>query len=210
MIKIGLLGGTFDPIHNGHLQLALAALKQCDLEKVYFIPAGSPPHKRFSNVSPFHDRFEMVKLVCQKYPGLNCLDIENQRTQPSYTIDTVNQLLSQHPQCEFYFIIGDDAFVEVETWKDYKKLLSKVSFLICGRETFDDQLVNKLLKSLGYVCEQEVWTHQSYKNIIKLDFLPPGISSTMIRIKSTDDLQLSDLIPNEVKNYIKKNNLYSL
>ena len=208
MTRTGLLGGTFDPIHNGHLQLALASLKQCKLDKVYIIPAGSPPHKKKSNVSPFRDRFEMAKLVCEQYQDLICLDIESHRSQPSYTVDTIKLLVSENPEADFHFIIGYDAFLDLPSWKEYKELLDTVSFILCGREMFDCQLPNNLLKELGYVLEQGVWFHQSHKKIIELDFLPPGISSTMIRGNKLSESQLIDLIPKVVLKYIKEKKLY--
>ncbi len=210
MIKVGLFGGTFDPIHNGHLQLALAALEQCDLDKIIFIPAGCPPHKRFSKVTPFHDRYEMVNLVCNKYPNFENLDIENHLNYPSYSVDTVEQLISENPHYELFFIIGDDAFIEIESWKGYKKLLSSVSFILCRRMMFDDKLTNDLLVGLGYVSEEGKWIHHSYKSIYRLDFLPPKISSTMIRENGTGDVHVSNLITNDVRKYIKENKLYCL
>ncbi|MFQ5543743.1 MAG: nicotinate (nicotinamide) nucleotide adenylyltransferase [Nitrospiria bacterium] len=109
--KIGLLGGTFNPIHNGHLHIADAVFKRLHLDEILFIPSGKPPHRESEGLLSARYRLEMVRLALLKRPSFSLCDLEVRRSGPSYSIDTIRMLKQQHPTAHFFFIIGMDAFL---------------------------------------------------------------------------------------------------
>jgi len=135
-MRIGILGGTFNPVHQGHLQLAREVKIKCGLDEILLIPSGIPPHKTEEELATAEDRLEMVRLAIEGIPGLSVSDIEIRRPEQSYTIDTVRELLKTAPGVDFYFIIGLDAFLEIETWKEAGSLLKIVSFIVVSRPEY--------------------------------------------------------------------------
>lgn len=134
-IKIGILGGTFDPIHLGHLQLAENARTQFSLDKVLLIPAYDPPHKKKSApLASAQDRYEMVRLAIEGRPGLEISNCEIKRRGASYTIDTLKELEKQYAAAQFYLILGHDAFLQVDLWRGVEEIKKKVQFLVAKRE----------------------------------------------------------------------------
>ena len=129
-MKIGILGGTFNPIHLGHLHLALEVRSKMGLDEILFIPAGIPPHKIDEDLASPADRFKMVEMAISDYPFFKISDFEIKRAEKSYSIDTVRALKKNHPSNEFFFIIGLDAFMEIESWKDSTFLLQTVHFIV--------------------------------------------------------------------------------
>jgi len=134
--KVGLLGGTFDPIHNGHIHVAEAVMQKAELDEVWFIPAGTPPHRNPPCFSA-KDRFKMCELALQDKSKLIACDIEVYKTRPCYTIETIEALQKQHPNTKFYWIIGVDAFFNIESWHEYKKLLNEANFIVVNRDGFE-------------------------------------------------------------------------
>ncbi len=131
--KIGLFGGTFDPVHSGHITVAREAADQYQLDQVLLVPAAFPPHKRGVAAAPYEDRLKMVELACQGNPRLAASRLEEKRV-PSYTIDTVRALKrGLDPQDKLYFIIGADAFNEITTWHRWEELLREVEFIVATR-----------------------------------------------------------------------------
>ena len=129
--RIGLLGGTFDPVHTGHLQLAEAALREGNLDQVLFIPSASPPHKVGTPITSFAHRLAMLELVSKRNPRFACSGIEGDLPAPSYTIDTLRVLGGLFPEeTKFFFIIGIDAFLDFATWKSYRDILRLVNIVI--------------------------------------------------------------------------------
>lgn len=131
---IGLLGGTFDPIHAAHIRVALAAASQCGLAEVFLIPASDPPHRAAGAIAPYEDRIRMVEIACEGHPVLVPSRLE-QRAGKSYSIDTVEAL---HAEPRFhgvplYFIIGADAFADIQTWRDWRRLADLVIFAVVDR-----------------------------------------------------------------------------
>jgi nicotinate-nucleotide adenylyltransferase len=131
--RICLFGGTFDPIHNAHLQIADEARQRFDLHKVLFVPAANPPHKDGTHLTPFEDRFQMVQLACKPYPGFSASRLE-EGEERSYTIDTLERFRPQlQPGDELFFLIGADAFDELKTWKRWQEVLKLTCFIVVSR-----------------------------------------------------------------------------
>lgn len=129
--RIGIMGGTFDPIHAGHISMALNAKEQAKLDRVLVIPTGNPPHK--TDTAPAEDRWKMVCAACGKEPALEPCRIELDRTGVIYTVDTLALLKEQYPKAAFYYIIGADTLMELKNWKNYQQVLTMCSFLVCPR-----------------------------------------------------------------------------
>jgi nicotinate-nucleotide adenylyltransferase len=133
-MRLGLFGGTFDPIHIGHLRAALEVKQGFGLDRIVFIPAALPPHKKGDQVADAADRLKMVELGVSGYSGFSVSDAELQRSGPSYSIDTINHFKkSSEPDSEILFISGLDAFLEIDTWKSYRDLLRQIAFIVIAR-----------------------------------------------------------------------------
>ena len=133
-MRIGLFGGTFNPIHIGHIQVAFKVKKSISLNKVLFIPSALPPHKEPGNVVDVGDRLEMINLSLSPYPDFVISDVELKRPGPSYTIDTVRHFKSAPGEdATHYLILGSDAFLEIDTWKSYADLFLMVPFIVVMR-----------------------------------------------------------------------------
>lgn len=185
MERVGLLGGTFDPVHDGHLQLALAAKDELRLQRVLLLPASAPPHKPEGAVTSFDHRRQMLKLALAGVDGLEPCFIEGELPVPSYTIDTLRVLQAQDREhVEYLFIIGEDAFAEILSWKAYREVLQRVSLIVARRHGCHhatDRLENIAL-ALGYCPSPLLWTgKQGLKEIHFLHASPPRISSSEIR-----------------------------
>jgi nicotinate-nucleotide adenylyltransferase len=210
--RIGLLGGTFDPIHFGHLQLAELAMRQCSLAKVLFIPAAAPPHKTDRAITAFTHRVKMISLALAATPGFQLTSLEGDLPSPSYTIDTLLYLAEKHaPDDEFYFILGADAFLEINTWKSCAELLARTHFIVAGRSGYSPGAFESFAASLGYARRGEAWFHSSGNT--KLFYLPEAtddISSSAVRSRIARRDSLEGLVPRDVIHYIDTNNLYAL
>ncbi|MGL1931513.1 MAG: nicotinate (nicotinamide) nucleotide adenylyltransferase [Desulfotalea sp.] len=209
--KIGLFGGTFNPIHIGHLQLAQFAVESIGLAKVYFLPASTPPHKDNSNIISFAHRLTMVDLACKLSHAFVSSDVERYTSTPSYTIDTLRAMkknVFKDEDTELYFIIGVDAFLEIKDWNNYRLLLAEVKIIICPRHGFSHQKLYVLLDELGYGFEGFKWLHKTFQNIFVLEQIPANISSTLIRDYVARQQSLDKYLPLNVASYIKRKKLY--
>lgn len=216
--KIGLLGGTFDPIHNGHLAVANHVLRALALDSIWFIPASLPPHKDGHEdgreISSFSHRITMLEKAISQYPSFVVSDIEAKRSAPSYSIDTLHILLPQiEPKAELYFIIGADAFLEIDTWKRYRELPSLVRFVIISRPGFPPDKVEMVIRTAfpGYEFDpvRETWSSPKRKGSFILQHMEPvPISSTGIRRKVGRGEDITGLVPPAVESYIREEQLY--
>jgi nicotinate-nucleotide adenylyltransferase len=197
--KIGIMGGTFDPIHTGHLVTAEAVRVEYDLDRVLFIPAANPPHKQHFHVeTPVH-RYMMTVMATYSNPYFYVSPIEIERPGISYTIDTVLELIEQYgDNTEFYFIVGSDAVQELPTWKEIDRLLEICHFIAANRPgsvyTLDD-----IIRHFGV---------KGYNRIHSLPTPELEISSTDIREKVHQGRSIKYIVPESVENYILKENLY--
>jgi len=137
LIKIGLMGGTFNPIHIGHLVMAEEIRKGFGLDKVLFIPTGNPPHKLIEGQVSSKDRYIMTLLATASNEYFEVSDIETKRIGTSYTVDTIKELKEIYQMAEFYFITGADAILEIETWKNTKELLDSCKFIAATRPGYN-------------------------------------------------------------------------
>jgi nicotinate-nucleotide adenylyltransferase len=175
-MRVGLFGGTFDPIHFGHLRAALEVKEGFGLAEVFLIPAAIPPHKAREGMAPAPDRLHMIELAVEGVPGLTASDVEIRREGPSYTIDTVRHFRRELSHAaEVFLIMGLDAFLEIDTWKAYHELLSLVSVIVISRPDAD-----------GLVCDRGAKTLEDFfRARISADLTvsgsPDGFSSPQIR-----------------------------
>ena len=196
-MRIGLLGGTFDPVHLGHLIGAQAAADQLGLDRVFFVPAANPPHKSAVPISQARHRVEMLKLaVADNHLFEICLD-EIERGGSSYTIDTVRRFRKEAaPQDELYFILGADNLADFTTWKDWQEICRQSRLVSLRREGFGEQQF-RVPESLSQV------------EIIWVDMPLIGISATDIRSGYAAGATIRYRVPRAVSEYIDTHGLYS-
>jgi nicotinate-nucleotide adenylyltransferase len=208
--KIGVLGGTFDPVHFGHLQLAESAMEECALDQVLFIPAALPPHKKGTTVTSFAHRAAMLQLASKTSKSFGCNLIESQLPKPSYTIDTLQQLQKYYgDQVRLSFIMGADAFLDIVTWKAYKVLLGLVTVIISLREGYQDRMLLQLLEELGYGMQgSNRFRKGNTQEVRILKASPAAVSSSSIRAKIGRGESVHNLVPQAVLRYIQKHMLY--
>jgi len=213
-LRLGILGGTFDPIHYGHLRIAEEVCEDLGLEKVLLIPGAAPPHKGKKRISPFIDRFTMTMMAAQGSPLLEALDLEGRRHGLSYSIDTLKEVRRLFgPDLELFFIIGMDAFLDIKTWKRYDDLFKEANFVVIKRPGVPDKDFGPLVLSmdLGFQPGEEVnsyylpsWGHSIvYKELTLLE-----ISSTRIRELAACGKSIRFLAPESVRSYIVEKGLY--
>lgn len=195
---IGVFGGSFNPIHIGHLILAESARQEFHLEKVIFIPTGDTPNKDMHYVDKI-DRFHMVELAIQGNPYFEISSIEMERTGPSYTVDTIHQVKKMIGyEYKIYFLAGTDAVADLPTWKYNKKLLSICDFICAGRPGSTDKL-NKSVSYFGELGKEKI-------HFLKMPELE--ISSTDLRRRIENNMSVTYMIPDGVIKYIKEKQIY--
>ena len=206
--RIGLFGGTFDPIHLGHLRCAQEVWEAFDLSGVIFILAATPPHKLDRPIISTQHRWNMVKLAVADNPSFDLSDVEIKREGASYSIETISHYHRNLQKGErLFFIIGADAFCEMETWKDYPQLFTLCDFIVISRPHFDP-LQASVLTSEGFQKEGDRFLHPSGHSLHLLNVTPIGIASTDIRRAVREGRSLTYLIPKEVEEYIAREGLY--
>lgn len=208
--KIGILGGTFDPVHNGHLALAEAAGKLCNLSEVVLIPAAVPPHKQNTKITDFRHRVAMLEAAVKKKPELHISTIEQLLPSPSYTIDTLHYIkIHSVGDVELYFITGADSFLDILSWKEYQDLLASCHFIVYTRKGNKAKMLQQFFKQLGYHPKGDCWINKkSQKSIFTSSSALPSISSSEIRDLIARGKCVSKLTPIEVADYISQNRLY--
>jgi nicotinate-nucleotide adenylyltransferase len=144
--KIGLLGGTFNPAHRGHVELGLKVMEAFGLDKVLYVLSAQPPHKKLQALAPAPVRLAMLTEALRPYPGLEPCDLELRRPGHSWTIDTVRQLRAAAPMARFFFITGSEGFLKIRTWKAYRQLFCEVFFIIVIRQKSHQAKVALLLR----------------------------------------------------------------
>jgi len=148
-MKIGILGGTFNPIHIGHLILAEEAREKLGLDKIIFMPAYLPPHKDNSDIAPAAERFAMVKQAIAGNKHFSVSDMEIKRNGRSYTIDTIRALKAKYPKDDFYFIIGSDLLKYLDEWKDVSEIIKMVKFIAATRPGYPLEKIPSYIQTLA-------------------------------------------------------------
>lgn len=189
--RIGIFGGTFDPPHVGHLTIALEALRQLSLEKVLFIPAYVPPHKKRGGRANPLQRLRMVKRAIAGNPKFEVTELEIRRKGISYTIDTLRELRLQYRDAKFFLIVGGDNFASFKTWKSVNAILKMASIVVYERNAIDKRSRMTRLRK-----------------VIHLRGALLGISSTMIREHVKRGESIRFLVSESVRRFIGKNKLY--
>ena len=193
---IGIMGGTFNPIHNGHLILAQKAYEQLGLDKILFMPSGNSYMKE--NVLDAQKRAQMVALAIKNYPTFELSLIEVQRSGNTYTSETLEFLTANYPDTHYYFIIGADSLFQIESWK-YPERIFALATLVCAvRDDYDMEAISEKGKALSELGA----------NIVFLDIPKIEISSTAIRERVRHNMSITDYVPSEVAEYIKEEHLY--
>lgn len=198
--KIAVMGGSFDPCHNGHINLALDAKKQLVLEEVVLVPTKIQPFKINRKVAPDSDRLNMLRLAIEKFQGLRACDIEIMQDDISYTYKTLKNIKSfLGDGYKVYFLTGTDAFLEIEKWNNAEKLLKENSFLVGTRIGYKEEELEKIIDRVNenFNCE-----------VIKIDNRKFEISSTEIRNKISSGQPIGDLVNKKVERYILEHELY--
>ena len=219
--KIGIFGGTFNPIHFGHLRAAVEVREGFGLDAVYLIPSASPPHKGHENLAPATARMEMVRRAIGDRDGLRASDIELKRNGPSFTIDTVCAFRKHLPdEAWLYLIMGLDAFLEIETWQSYEDLLHIIPLIVINRpdrqgrlQPSVDHAVATLLEQSalqGYECTMDTpcFTHCDKQPIFTYNVAALDISATAIRDLIRQHRTIDFLVPETVRDYIDTKGLY--
>ncbi|HYY26172.1 MAG TPA: nicotinate-nucleotide adenylyltransferase [Candidatus Udaeobacter sp.] len=213
-MRIGLFGGTFDPIHWGHLRSAEEVREELTLDRILFIPASIPPHKQDQTTASARDRLEMVRLAAAKNPRFAVSTVEIRRPGPSYSIDTLRYFADKNKRRDsYFFILGLDAFREIGSWKDFKQLFSFCHFVVTSRP--GDASSNPLERTpvavrrlFCYDFKEKIYRHRSgtYLYFVKLTDI--AISASDIRRRVAAGQSIRYLLPSKIEAYIRKQGLY--
>ncbi|HID98633.1 MAG TPA: nicotinate (nicotinamide) nucleotide adenylyltransferase [Thermodesulfobacteriaceae bacterium] len=212
-MRIGILGGTMDPVHFGHLRSAEEIRENLVLDQVWFVPAARPPHKSEETITPFGHRLQMVKLATAGVEYFRPAAMESERSGPSYSVDTLRILKEKYgTEVHFFFILGSDAFLEIETWKEFHRLTEFASLVIAGRIRHGWENVRQVV-SRGFPeheasCHGDVFTASGKGDIIFQNVTRLEISGTDIRQRVRTGRSARFLVPEAVRQYMKKNSLY--
>lgn len=196
---IGVLGGTFDPVHNGHIALARAALMQANLKKLIVMPAHVQPFKLGNEISDDHHRLEMAKLAFADMPEAEVSDYEIVHTEVSYTYDTLCSLKEMYPDDEIAFIMGTDSFLALDTWYMGRELLEQFSFLVSVRPGYRESELEDKIEEFRRLYDT---------NVEKLVMTMPDVSSTEIRTRYESGLSNAGNVPDLIERYIYEHGLY--
>jgi len=213
-MKWGLLGGTFDPIHFGHLRAAEEMLQIFDLNRIIFVPSSRPPHKLEAEITSFYHREQMIRMAIEGNVSFSFSDVENLRTGKSYSVETVEYILNKYLEdLELYFIIGQDAFQAITTWKDWEKLLLLCNFAVMTRPGYKQKGLENILPenfASRFTYDKKIDGYKGstgyaiyFRHVTFLD-----ISSSRIREMMKTGQSARYLIPDNVRNYIVKNSIY--
>lgn len=221
MKKFGIFGGTFNPIHRGHLIVAKEVRQGFDLDQICFVPAAIPPHKQTKKVAEASHRLEMIRLAIDSYDDFSVSDVELKRSGPSYTIDTLDHFKAIYTEeTQIFFIIGMDAFLDIETWKSFQELFSAAPFIVMSRPGFlngeaenkisvvKKLLVAKISSRYHFDSSQNAFFHPEKKPVFLFDVTPVDISATMVRERIGQGKSITSFVPETVKEFIESKGLY--
>lgn len=210
-----MYGGTFNPLHNGHIGIVQYTKQSIGLDEVYFIPASVPPHKSSKNLASAQERYDMVRKSVKGFEGFFVSDVELKRKGPSFTIDTINEFTKDFPSdVQFYLLMGSDAFLDISTWEKKDNIFESVSVIVMLRGNWKEyDIIAAFIAdniSKGYTLNQKKmqYSHMNKKDIIICEVPRIEISSTMIRNYIQRNQSITDLVPDPVARIIKTTELY--
>ncbi len=213
--RLGLFGGTFNPIHLGHIHAGRVVQSRFRLDRVLFIPSSIPPHKETREMASAEDRFNMVSAAVAEIPGFVASSIEIEAPGTSYSIHTLDRIRDQYPDADLFFILGIDAFLEIDTWKDYAKVLERCFFIVISRPGYDLEKASSVLGGqlrgrMQELREDEEFDDSSLSQVsiflLKIDAL--DIASSDIRKCLSSKMSISSKVSQPVREYIKEHRLY--
>lgn len=200
--KIGLFGGTFSPFHFGHLNLAIELKEKNGLDEVWLIPTLLSPFKSAEEGASFFHRMKMLELVCKELKGFVVLDLEEKRPPPSYTIDTVKEIIQKYSSDNtFFLLLGEEALLHFSEWKEPQEIVRLLPLLIGGRVNAE------LIRHLPELCFSDEICLAIHKGMVEIPMM--DISATVIRERLKKRLYCGHLIPAKILDYIYQNQLYS-
>lgn len=211
--SIALFGGTFDPIHSGHIAVAQAAQRRFHLDAIYFVPSSRPPHKSQQELTPFIHRYAMVALACAEHPGFlpSLAESPMGSAHVFYSIDTVRKFRREHPDDHLYFMIGADQFLEFPTWKSYEQLLDSCDFVVASRPGFRLDALRLIVppEKLGRTTGNDQHKIVLRNSVVHLlTTVASHVSSTEVRERSQQKQGIHGLVPSRVEEYILGQALY--
>jgi nicotinate-nucleotide adenylyltransferase len=198
--KIGVFGGSFDPVHLGHLTIAQDAVEQLELDRLIFVPAAVPPHKQEKRLADGRYRFDMLRLATESNLSFEVSDLELRRGGVSYTIDTISQLQAEHPGADLFFIIGLDSLAELHLWYKIDEILERCTVVPLARGGEDPERV------AGEIRLSKDWKNRLLQRMIHIHEVE--ISSSEIRMRLAEGLSIRYLVPPEVEMYIAEHGVY--
>jgi nicotinate-nucleotide adenylyltransferase len=212
-MRIGILGGTFNPVHIAHLRIAEEVRERFELARVIFVPAATPPHKPLAGDLPFALRQQMVKLAIAGNPVFKVSDIEGKREGKSYSIDTIHALRAKYPDDELFFVIGSDSFLDIGTWRRYEAIFALCNIVVVERPaavvlSICSSLPLDVLHDFSYYEGEKRLAHRSGHSVYYIKGVPLDISSSAIRRLVHLGQSISYLVPEEVEHFIKEHRLY--
>lgn len=210
--KVGLLGGTFDPVHRGHLAVAWSVLTQRQLDEILFIPAWYPPHKK-RELTPFAHRVGMLEAALGDSPYMSVSIIEAERDAPSYTVDTLEELHKRLESCRFYLIMGADMFTEIHLWFRYYDLFRLSDIIVAARPGIGPEVVarqvGRLPGKFSYDTAMQCWRREDGFTVYFCADVDDPVSSSDVRERIARGMPVAGYLDPRVQEYIEKNNLYS-
>ena len=202
-MRIGIFGGTFDPVHVGHLVLAEQCREKCRLDEVWFVPAALPPHKLDAVISPAKNRVEMIELAIAGNPQFKVCPIELDRAGPSYTVVTLEQLHAEDPSRELFLLVGADSIREMPTWRQPQRILELATIVAVnrGRDLQADQVTQRqVIQSFGAGAAERI----EFVEMPAID-----ISASDIRRRVSEGRSLRYLVPRAVEMYLREQGIYT-
>jgi nicotinate-nucleotide adenylyltransferase len=197
--RIGILGGTFDPIHHGHLFIAQTALEECRLDTVIFVPVGAPPHKLNTGITPGRHRYNMVELAIEDHPQFEISDHEIKQPGTSYTINMLRYFNEQYPAAALHLILGADSLSDIQTWHQFESLFTLADMVVLNRQG----------AGKAQLAEQVRDLHDRYHaSITLIESIRLDISSSLLRDLISRQRSVRYLTPEPVRRYMAANNLY--
>jgi nicotinate-nucleotide adenylyltransferase len=213
-MRWGILGGTFDPIHFGHLRGAEEMLEIFNLNRIIFVPSSKPPHKLEGEITPFNHREQMIRLAIEDNVNFSFSEVEKLRAGKSYSVETVEYILNKYMEdLELYFIVGQDAFQAITTWKDWERLLLLCNFAVMTRPGYDDMRLNEILPKefaakFTYDKKIDGFTGPTGHTIYFRHTSFLDISSSGMRERVRSGKSIKYLTTDKVRQYIIKNSIY--